>query len=173
MDSEQSVSTRGFLSLLSPWVLWIADMKNQLEELGVEFAALRGQAEIDLARALICEPQSGIGVTESVGLGPEHFVIHLDMRIVFCACEIARNYGRERVVSLVDRALRADNYEVDLGRFSEPWKGSNDFVRLFFIRYESQRLIDLHRTERDAQEHIAHARKLIAQKVYPKAQVAA
>lgn len=131
----------------------------ELNGIGLIFSETRGDCETEFVRAMLADPRAGFFMAERIGLDAQHFQVHPDMRIAFCACMVLP----DDQIRLAKLALQQELYPLASGieKFIEPWIGANEFVRSIALSLYGRKLIRLHCAERDSREHFKHAKIIL------------
>lgn len=114
--------------------------------------AATAEAEIDLLAAVYCDPRGMVPVAEAAGIRPYHFGQE-DLRLLWCACEVAGpRFGLPGVRRLARRALADVGLWCDRGPIylGPPWSersldllAGSYFPCRPIVRQRAERLIDL------------------------------
>ncbi len=124
-----------------------------------EFTGRRFAAELDLVGSIITDPGRGVPVAETVGVVPALFG-EMDLRLIYCACDVLRDAPLIEVLKLARRALQAEGFWNPDGRADYtncPCSWSNESLcglagswplSIAAIRWNAFRLVDLDQRQR-------------------------
>jgi hypothetical protein len=140
------------------------DAYLHFDQVSLESCKTQAECEVALAKAILWNPETGIDAAEGVGLRAEHFQVHNDMRVIYVACALAWERGREFLLQFIPKALKAeDEYallEYGWDRFTKP-KELNPYLLHVGVQLVGRQLIDIYVRQRAAVEHVRHACRIL------------
>ena len=140
-----------------------------INEAAAKLAADRILAELSMIESVYCDHLRGVPVAKASGIALEYFS-EGDARLLWCACNVCFDVSasHQQLLRLSALALQADRYWNPAGPIGPPfpplWSHENlarlaqrEYHSAPVIRRNARRLIDLHRRQDSARQHLADA----------------
>jgi hypothetical protein len=128
---------------------------------GIRFEMLRAELETAVVGSILCDPLKGMPIADVAGITAASFN-HLDLGLIYGACDALRNAPLAEVLKLAQFGLKSHGYWNPLGPIGSTgcsWSDEtlNAFAHSWFhsipeIRQNSGRLIDLLSREQEIAE---------------------
>jgi hypothetical protein len=155
------------------------ELDESIDSACVLFAKNRTELEFQIAFASLCDPALAVTVAHAVNLEASSFGADLsegaqyEPRLIFCACCIAWERGRQVVFRLARKALADCQSALGEGVYLSQAVKATGFVSddhdnlplSLFLNVEMRRLLAFNATTRDASAHIGHARSMILKRL--------